>query len=256
MTSKAAFRIQTIKAIRKAERIETIKMNKFIEAHRLQKPEYEDGMSIEDYDEDLKNHYEGLIYWENMKNENVRMARENAEKEQLEIWEDMCSHKYDYIDKALDELDKKKDKFAEKWWKIDISPRHDQNISVQGFIVTVNKFLKKKCFSNAEWIFEQIGYEGGEPIGTGFHCHINVMYPRSFSDLLNMTINFFKDFAAKHCCEVERISTLEYLKNRQAYIRGNKKDSKEKHKEQKMLYDKIWRKQNQIPELLGGTTSP
>lgn len=118
----------------------------------------------------------------------------------------------------------------------------DKKIDFPTFMIEVEQFVKRKCFLNYVYSFEQ---KGTDPmsLGSGFHVHIVAdMKQRSKSEVLRDTLSSWKSWidnglVAANCIDV--VTT----KNAEALVQNYLIDytSDDDHKEVTKSWDEMWR---------------
>ena len=128
---------------------------------------------------------------------------------------------------------------------ITVNPKPD--VEFKDLKKKVEKYVKRKFIKSYSYVYEQRGYEGRPPIGSGYHAHIMVSHTAFGGDFRRNTQNTFESLVADaenwHYLRIESNKTEDDIKKRVKYMHGDKnvKADKDKTKPLKQAMDTEWR---------------
>lgn len=125
-------------------------------------------------------------------------------------------------------------------WFVTINP-DEKFWDLESFVDAVHTFVRrnKNLVISAMYVFEQRGSEGGNPMGSGFHCHMLLKTTERYGSKVaqRFTQSAFKQCAV-HCPPKPTTKLVPKID----YMLGNKEEAKRAKSE----FDKIWRAQENL----------
>lgn len=140
------------------------------------------------------------------------------------------------------------------YW-VTVNPQ--KNITYKELKKEVERYVKRTFIKSYIYVYEQRGSaENDKNLGEGLHCHILLERDMS-ANVSPYDIQKRTRVAFKKVCDSQNKSILyfkacpeEYVVDKFNYMTNKNLDDEHKDKEQKQEYDKIWREDNEIPEIV------
>lgn len=128
------------------------------------------------------------------------------------------------------------------WMFVTVNP--EPACTLELFKKKVEKYVKRKMIKQYAYVYEQRGYEGGPPIGAGFHAHILIEHTEHSGPFRTLTQNAFEkvvgDVKNSHYLKIEANKGAVDVQNRHKYM-FVKDDKKDATKPLKQAGDEVWR---------------